>query len=167
MTLKKVIGFIVIILVITIGVFAFNQSSKRATEESLQSETVVKQESSEVEIVVKQVISSYLKSPGSAQYPELVIKKSITEENQYVAFGDVDSQNTFGGLMRSHFFLKIIDKGGEAQNINNWTVDSLDLGDLILVSNGKPYDTPLSISDLSVEARMMQKQIEDFYRELK
>jgi hypothetical protein len=119
---------------------------------------------SQLDMIAKQIISSYLKSPGSAQFPELIIKKSISTENQYIVFGDVDSQNSFGGLMRSHFFLTIIDKGGDAQNINNWTINSLDLGDVALVSNGKELDPPLPLSGLSEEARRAQKQLEDIYR---
>ena len=121
----------------------------------------------ELSSIVKQIIISYLKSPGSAQFVELIVKKEINTENKFVAFGDVDSQNEFGGLMRSHFFLELINKGGDVQDINNWEVYQLDLGNFSIIFNGKTYDTPLSLSDLSEESRLAQKQLEDIYRKLK
>jgi uncharacterized protein YneF (UPF0154 family) len=156
MSLKKIIGLVAIILVIVIGFFVFSQLNKKAVEKTPQLDTAV-----------KQIVSSYLISPGSAQFAELIIKKKINTENQYVAFGDVDSQNSLGGLLRSHFFLVIIDKGGDMQNINNWTINQLDLGDNSIIFNGEKYDTPLSLSDLSEEVRTGQKQMEDYYRGLK
>lgn len=156
MSLKKIIGLVVIVLVIVIGLFLFSQSNKKAVEKLPQLDTMV-----------KQIVSSYLVSPGSAQFAELIIKKKINTENQYVAFGDVDSQNSYGGLLRSHFFLGIIDKGGDKQNIDNWRIDQLDLGNSSIIFAGEKYDTPLSLSDLSEEIRTGQKQIEDYYRGLK
>lgn len=148
MSIKKVIGPVVIILIIVIGVFVFSKSSQNTTQQQLDT-------------VVKQIVSSYLKSPGSAQFAELIIKKDITRENRYLVLGDVDSQNGFGALLRTHFFLEIIDKGGDKQSIDNWTTDRLVLDNVGLILNGKPYDTPLPFDEGLIT---LQKQIEDSIR---
>ena len=162
-------AIVTVVIFIIIGI-SNNSKPEKVRQNTANNEVLAineNQKSSQLDKVVKQIISSYLKSPGSAQFAELIIKKKNNTENQYIAFGDVDSQNSFGGLMRSHFFLEIIDKGGDMQNRGNWTINSLDLGDFILISNGKSYDIPLSLSDLSEEARLAQKQVEDYYRGLK
>lgn len=148
MSLKKIIGLVVIILIILIGIFVFVKSSKKPTL----------QKSPQLETVVKQIVSSYLKSPGSAQFVELIIEKQINPVNEYIVLGDVDSQNGFGALLRTHFFLRIIDKGGDKQSIDNWTTNQLVLDNVGIIFDGKPYDTPLVFDgDLLVA----QKQLED------
>lgn len=151
MSLKKVIGLVVIILIIIVGVFVFTQSSEKSTF----------QKSPELETVVKQIVSSYLKSPGSAQFAELIIEKQINPQNEYIVLGDVDSQNGFGALLRTHFFLRIIDKGGDKQSVDNWTTNQLVLDNVGIIFEGKPYDAPLPFEGDLLTA---QKQLEDSVR---
>ncbi|MCX6739433.1 MAG: hypothetical protein NT098_05310 [Candidatus Parcubacteria bacterium] len=149
--------FFIIAVIMTLGIIAEirgSNSSTQATQKLSLSETVV-----------KQIVSSYLKSPGSAQFPELIIKKRNNKENTtYFAFGNVDSKNSFGVLLRSHFFIQIFDKGGDVQNVNNWKIYDLDLGDTSFVSGGKTYDTPLPYSE---EYLFEQKKLEDVLLGLK
>ena len=113
------------------------------------------------EDVMKQIVSSFLKSPGSAQFVELVVRKKTGTENQYVAFGDVDSQNSFGALLRTHFNLTAIYQGGDVANTKNWQVDTLDFDDMNLVWNGKLQDPPLPLTQ---ELITLRQQTEDLYR---
>ena len=92
---------------------------------------------------------------------ELVVRKKTGTENQYVAFGDVDSQNSFGALLRTHFNLTAIYQGGDVVDTKNWQVDSLDLGDMNLISGGKPQDPPLQLTQ---ELITLRQQTEDLYR---
>lgn len=154
MSLKKVIGLIVIILIVLIVIFVFVKSSKKPTF----------QKSPQLETVVKQIVSSYLKSPGSAQFVELIIEKQINPQNEYIVLGDVDSQNGFGALLRTHFFLRIIDKGGDKQNVDNWTTNQLVLDNVGIIFDGKPYDAPLTFDG---DLLIAQKQLEDSVRSSK
>ncbi|MCK9351507.1 MAG: hypothetical protein WCT49_04575 [Candidatus Paceibacterota bacterium] len=153
MSYKRIVGLVVIVLLLIAGFFVFSKSSKKAPQETLQ-----------VENAVKQIVSSFLKSPGSAQFPEIIVEKQTTQENKYIAFGDVDSQNGFGALLRSHFFLVMFGKGGDLQNKDNWTIDILSLDNMLLVSGGKIIDSPFPLTE---ELITSQKQLEDSIRAVK
>lgn len=154
MSLKKIIGLIVIVLIIAVGVLILIRSSKKPTLTKTP----------QLETVVKQIVSSYLKSPGSAQFVELIIEKQINPQNEYIVLGDVDSQNGYGALLRTHFFLRIIDKGGDKQSVDNWSTNQLVLDNVGIIFDGKQYDTPLTFEGDLLTA---QKQLEDSVRSSK
>lgn len=162
-TIKASVFILVIFLVIAVLYSIFTKENNNLVN---QSEVSIDKSNKEKVIVEvsKKIISSHLKSPGSAQFVEIVAKSRFKSNDTYLVFGDVDSQNGFGSLLRSHFFLEIIDKGGDKENVNNWIVNQLDLGDYIIISSGEVYETPLSFSDLSIEAQNATKEIEALYR---
>ena len=95
---------------------------------------------------------------------ELIIEKQINPENAYYVLGDVDSQNGFGALLRTHFFLKIIDKGGDKQSVDNWTTNELVLDNVGIILDGKPLDRPITFDG---ELLTIQKHLESQIRESK
>ncbi len=115
------------------------------------------------EEVVKKIVTSFLKSPGSAQFPDVVVKKILETEDHYIAFGEVDSQNGFGALLRNHFNILLIYKSGEITDVKNWEIDTLNLGDVVLIAEGKVQDPPLPIT---VELLESIRHVEELYRDM-
>ena len=119
-----IIGVAVALLAVFFGIFVTFANSGVQTEKVSTQNNLTQQR----EDAMKQIVSSFLKSPGSAKFIDLVIRKKSGTENQYVAFGDVDLQNSFGALLRTHFNLTTIYQGGDVGDTKNWQVDSLDMG---------------------------------------
>jgi len=153
MYFKKIIGFTAIIFLISISSFVLYKSQKKTVQRAPQ-----------LEAVIQKIISAELKSPGSAQFVELIIEKQVDPENAYYVLGDVDSQNGFGALLRTHFFLKIIDQGGDKQNVDNWIINELILDNVAYISEGKTYERPLTLDG---ELLTLQKHFESQIRESK
>lgn len=62
----------------------------------------------EIMAVVKPAICSQLKSPASAQFPVDVISIVGDDERGYRVEGFVDSQNSYGALIRSDFTAEVV-----------------------------------------------------------
>jgi hypothetical protein len=151
-----IIGGAVVFLAVFFGIY-MTSAKLGAQPEKVSAENSLTQQR---EDAMKQIVSSFLKSPGSAKFIDLVVRKKSGTENQYVAFGDVDSQNSFGALLRTHFNLTAVYQGGDVGVAKNWQVDSLDMGDTNLISSGKPQDPPLQLTQ---ELITLRQQTEDLY----
>jgi hypothetical protein len=57
----------------------------------------------EIMKVVRPAISAQLKSPASAQFPEELIKITGNDASGYHVDGFVDSQNSYGAMLRNDF----------------------------------------------------------------
>ena len=152
-----IIGVAAALLAVFFGIYVTFAKSGVQTEKVSTQNNLNQQR----EDAMKQIVSSFLKSPGSAKFIDLVVRKKSGTENQYVAFGDVDSQNSFGALLRTHFNLTAIYQGGDVGDTKNWQVDSLDIGDINLISSGRPQDPPLQLTQ---ELITLRQQTEDLYR---
>jgi hypothetical protein len=152
-----VIGGAVVLLAVFFCIYVTSANSGVQPERVSVENSLTQQR----EDAIKQIVSSFLKSPGSAKFIELVVRKKTGTKNQYVAFGDIDSQNSFGALLRTHFNLIAIYQGGNVGDTKNWQVDSLDMGDTNLISSGKPQDPPLQLTQ---ELITLRQQTEDLYR---
>jgi hypothetical protein len=152
-----IIGGAVVLLAVLFCIYVTSARSSVQPEKVSAENSLTQQR----EDAMKQIVSSFLKSPGSAKFVDLVVRKKSGAENQYVAFGDVDSQNSFGALLRTHFNLTAIYPGGDVGDTKNWQVDSLDMGDTNLISSGKLQDPPLQLTQ---ELITLRQQTEDLYR---
>lgn len=135
---------------------------------AIQKEQLATQVSKEKHIagitnIAKQLVGSYLKSPGSAQFINLAVGPWIKEVNHFGAFGDVDSQNSFGALLRSHFFLEFSHGDGNMGDINNWKIEWLELDGTTYVLRGDVLNPPLSPTEKSLSGA---KELEDVLRQL-
>lgn len=74
----------------------------------------------------KEYVTSILKSPGSADFPTRSYEEAIshinTRDSTYYMSGYVDSQNSFGALMRTNFKLTLKYLGGDPNLTNSWKV---------------------------------------------
>ena len=90
----------------------------------------------QVQVAAEKIIASQLVSPASAQFSSVVIGDPVEGTQNYYAFGDVDSQNSFGALLRTHFFSELAYQGGDKTDPGNWKVWQLVLGDSMYIDNG-------------------------------
>lgn len=154
-----IIGGAVVLLAVFFGIYLASAKSGVQPEKVSSTSNLTQQR----EDAMKQIVSSFLKSPGSAKFVDLVVRKKSGTENEYVAFGNVDSQNSFGALLRTHFNLTAIYQGGDVGDTKNWQVDSIDMGDTNLISSGKLQDPPLQLTQ---ELITLRQQTEDLYRRM-
>lgn len=68
--------------------------------------------------VVKPVICSQLKSPASARFPEELISISGDDERGYRVEGFVDSQNSYGAMLRNDFSADVKIEDGFPKVVN-------------------------------------------------
>lgn len=162
-SLGIIIGALVaiIVLLVTGGIYYTTVVSSDAKDGKKTEQASVPSKIQEREEVVKKIVASFLKSPGSAQFPDLIVKKMSETEDHYIAFGEVDSQNGFGALLRTHFHLILIYNGGEITDVENWTIDALGLGEKLLITDGEAQDPPLPLTGKLLEA---VQRVEDIYR---
>lgn len=66
----------------------------------------------EIMQVVKPAICSQLKSPASAQFPVDLISIVGDDERGYQVSGFVDSQNSYGAMIRNDFTANVVVKNG-------------------------------------------------------
>jgi hypothetical protein len=154
-----IIGGAVVLLAVFFGIYVTSATSGVQPEKVSAENSLTQQR----EDAMEQIVSSFLKSPGSAKFVDLVVRKKSGTENEYVAFGDVDSQNSFDALLRTHFNLTAIYKGGDVGDTKSWQIDSLDMGDTNLISSGKQQEPPLQLTQ---ELITLRQQTEDLYREM-
>lgn len=125
--------------------------------------------SQEVEKITKEIIVSRLTSPGSAQFVDFVIiKKLPKEENTYIAFGDVDSQNGFGALLRTHFYITLKKIGDNIEDIDSWKIEDLELDNVLYISEGEKQENPLHFNNQLIELKKKnEKIIREIYEKTK
>lgn len=67
----------------------------------------------EIMNVVKPAICAQLKSPSSAQFPVNLISITGNDTNGYKISGFVDSQNSYGAMIRNDFTAEVSIKNGQ------------------------------------------------------
>lgn len=87
----------------------------------------------EIMRVVKPIICQQLKSPASAQFPVDLISITGNDENGYQIQGFVDSQNSYGAMIRNDFTANVVIK-------NNFpTVTTSSVGKKAAINNAKQF----------------------------
>ena len=76
---------------------------------------VVNEKNEEIMKAVKSAVSAQLKSPASAQFPEDLISIDGNDQSGYEVTGFVDSQNSYGAMIRNDFKASVSIVNGEAR----------------------------------------------------
>ncbi len=76
-------------------------------------------EKNEILSAVKPAICSQLKSPASAQFPEELISIVGDDEKGYQVTGFVDSQNSYGAMIRNDFAATVKVENGAPKVISS------------------------------------------------
>ncbi len=87
----------------------------------------------EIMKVVKPTICSQLKSPASAQFPVDVISIIGDDERGYQVQGFVDSQNSYGAMIRTDFTANVVVQNGFP------SVTSSSVGTKAAINNAKQF----------------------------
>lgn len=80
-------------------------------------------------IQCKDFVKARLKSPGSADFPWADFKYAKRGPASFTIQSYVDSQNSFGALIRTNWVCRVTHKRGEVADIGNWTLDDLSLAE--------------------------------------
>jgi len=165
--IKNKITPMLLIVVSLIGLYFYIIPHK----DNILSQTKIdNQQEEKLTSVVKQIVSSYLKSPATAQFTNMFVMertKDNSSNREFKAFGDVDSQNSFGALLRNHFNLTLNYKGENIEDINNWTVKQFDLGDENIISDGQVENPPFKLTQSMIDTMSQEENILRDLKELK
>ncbi|MEK7554438.1 MAG: hypothetical protein AAB518_00415 [Patescibacteria group bacterium] len=155
-----IVGILIVVVLAIIHVVITNNTNEAPSIVSLPEVN----KTQDAEQVAKKIVTSYLVSPGSAQFSSIIShEKLISEPDFFVVFGDVDSQNALGGLLRSHFFLELRLTGGSSKDLTSWQIEMFDLGGTNFFSDGKETNPPLELNQQVLDTT---EKIEDLYRSL-
>ena len=123
--LVVIIIFFIIIFVGLIGVF---DDSKSSISDSGNKSTQIKQDSTSESMAYAQsqhYVKAILKSPSSAKFPWTDYNYKKYEGNKYLISSYVDSQNSFGAMIRSDYAVVLTYLGGDDLDINNWQLEKM------------------------------------------
>lgn len=70
----------------------------------------------------KQIVTSALKAPSTADFPWLDFKVTRVDDYTYNVVSYVDAENSFGAKIRSNWYVQLRYKGGDKYDINNWDI---------------------------------------------
>jgi len=74
----------------------------------------------------KYFVQENLKAPSTAQFID-DNAKFLRDGKRWSYYGKVDSQNSFGAMIRSEYIVVIEHKGGNANNSDNWELISVQI----------------------------------------
>lgn len=73
----------------------------------------------------KAYVKSALKSPTSADFPYMDYQMKDLGDNRFVVSSYVDSQNSFGVMIRSNWVVTVQYLGGDQFENNNWKLEAM------------------------------------------
>jgi hypothetical protein len=102
--------------------YSENQSTSYQAKRTTQPEPKRVREStltSQAAFICQNLAEVQLKSPGSAEHPYGISAKKNKAGN-YVSVTYVDSQNSFGAMLRTYYVCELNYKGGDPYNYQSW-----------------------------------------------
>ncbi|MEK7662166.1 MAG: hypothetical protein AAB355_01520 [Patescibacteria group bacterium] len=107
MAQKIKLGFVAVLFIIMLAIAIpalFDSRVQSAPVQTVQTPTVREYSNAEVYAMAETIISPYLKAPSTAKFPSMSeVKISRLENDGFRVDGYVDSQNSFGAMLRSPF----------------------------------------------------------------
>ena len=70
--------------------------------------------------IAKDMVKDKLKSPSTADFPWTEDRYTMLKDSAIMIIGHVDSQNSFGAMIRTNFSITLQYRGGEWSDIRNW-----------------------------------------------
>jgi hypothetical protein len=108
---KKIIKIILIIIFAPILLLLIDSitGDVKASEPSNPKIEVVEEEDHNIEAFVycQQTVEANLKSPSTAEHPYMSDISITKEGNFYIINGFVDSQNSYGAMLRTNYYCKL------------------------------------------------------------
>lgn len=110
-----VIGFIIVTFIIII----FNSGGSTSTPQTQSIDGL------ETFIISQSYVKLALKSPASAKFPTFEYSASDFGGGKWEVVSYVDSQNSFGALIRTNWIMLLTHTGGYWANSSNWELEEL------------------------------------------
>ena len=154
-------GIVIAVLVVGL-IFSLGYGGSREKPSVTAAPEISKTDAAEQ--AIRKIVASYLKSPGSAQFSNVISRQQVNQPDSFIVFGDVDAENSFSALLRSHFFAELHSTGGSLENAANWSLDTFDFGGTNYVFAGKPISPPLEMDRQMLDT---DTKMEDLYRNFK
>lgn len=128
--------FVVLMIFVVLGILGslIDNLSSNSSNSSTYGNGGGQGEYSMAYIQSKDFVTQFLKSPSTAKFPYDPVQVT-NNGNMYYVVGYVDSQNSFGAMLRSNWAAQLQYKGGEDANTNNWKLQSLILGGQTVYNN--------------------------------
>ena len=130
------IAFILLLLIVVIGSFGYIIFG--GTNTSNNSETRTERIADKTPSAYNQAqrfVKAALKAPSTAQFP-LTGNTQEVQTNRFLSQGYVDSQNSFGAMLRTSFVVTLRYNGAESydalRNSANWELEELILDDQVI-----------------------------------
>jgi hypothetical protein len=126
-TAKPPISLIAGLGMLLVGGFIFMISTKYLVSmmSGSNAEPTVGNNSTMAFVQCKSFVNERLKAPHTADFPFLDRESINMGDNTYVIRSYVDSQNSFGAMIRNKTFCKVKWNGTEEANIKNWKLIEL------------------------------------------
>lgn len=118
----------IILIIVIVGMFYYliTQSFDGSTDStSVSSSSLVGSHDGMAYIIAKEHVKSILKSPSSADFPFLDFTSNHLGQDRYKVLAYVDSENSFGGTVRSDWWVTIKYDAGDPADSNSWRLESL------------------------------------------
>lgn len=80
-------------------------------------------------IISQNFVTQALKSPSTADFPSSEYNYHLVGEKTHVITSYVDSENSFGAMLRSKWTVSMTFNGGDWADQNNWTLETLVVND--------------------------------------
>jgi len=113
-------ALILIIFVVVVFSSGGNDSPSAPTEPLAPTE-------SQTYITAKSYVENVLKAPSTADFPTLGTVRKLDGEDKYVVYGYVDSENSFGAMIRSDWEVRLKYLGGDWVKDNSWELEYINV----------------------------------------
>lgn len=97
---------------------------------------------SQAYITAQYYVTKVLKSPKTADFPSGQYNHNIVGGETHVVTGHVDSENSFGAMLRSTWTASMKFNGGNWADVNNWTLERLVLNGVEIYVNNNSEQEP-------------------------
>jgi hypothetical protein len=122
-----IVGLIAIAIIVSVGISIFSEISTSPSP-SQAPESKVEDYSdfgSEAYIVSKRYIEAILKSPSTADFPFMDFTATHLGNGRYRVTSYVDSENSFGAMIRSDWTVLMAYKSGDSINPSSWELEEV------------------------------------------
>ncbi len=159
--LTKINNKIILIGILFLVVISFSGCDSTSENNNTNTST------SMASIQAKEYVKKSLKSPSTAKFPglwELANDGVVAyekETNKYEIISYVDSQNSFGAMIRSNWNVVLKYLGGDDSDIRNWQLERMIIDDKIIyeIQQKTEKEQPIKVkSELSIQQILNARQ---------
>ena len=117
---QLLIGSFILISIVAAVLNVGSSSTDSVTEQEIYTPT-----GTQANITAQYYVTSVLKSPKTADFPSNEYNHNIVGGDTHVVTSYVDSENSFGAMLRSTWTASLKFNGWNWADVNNWTLQSL------------------------------------------